>query len=562
MGDAPFGTTPVMKPLVVADPNATTWDRETDLLVIGCGAAGASAALEGAEQGLDVIIADRFQGGGASALSGGIVYTGGGSKYQHQAGYSDSVDAMYDYLRHEVEDAVSPATLRRFCEDSLAQLAWLESHGVEFDGTPSPHKTSYPQRPHFLYYSGNEAVAAYAGKEPPAPRGHRVKGGPFSGLQLMNGLKASLRRMKSVTFLTQAAARRLIVTSAGEVVGAEIWQVPEGSAAALHRLFENLGKQMFLQATGIGRPLLRRLARIEARRARPMRVRARKGVVLAAGGFIKNRALVHRLAPKYEGGFPLGSAGCDGSGLRLGLSVGAATARLGTISAWRFIDPPLGWVKGIVVDKTGKRLTNEEQYGARIGDAIMERAQGGAWLIIDRAVHDEAQAELRNEEIWAFQKFPAKLMMRFAAAKAKSIEGLAAALDMPVGAFVETVAAYNDAARGRGPDTLGKSQAMMAPLTTPPFYAIDVSQRNRFFPLAVLSLGGLAVDEETGAVRGGNGPIPGLYAAGRSACGIPSNFYVSGLSLADCVWSGRRAARSIAKASQDEARAGRKLASA
>ena len=67
------------------------------------------------------------------------------------------------------------------------------------------------------------------------------------------------------------------------------------------------------------------------------------------------------------------------------------------------------------------------------------------------------------------------------------------------------------------------------------------------FPLAVLSLGGLQVNEDNGAVTDGAGrDIPGLYAAGRTAIGVASSRYVSGLSLADCVFSGRRAGKAAA----------------
>jgi 3-oxo-5alpha-steroid 4-dehydrogenase len=65
----------------------------------------------------------------------------------------------------------------------------------------------------------------------------------------------------------------------------------------------------------------------------------------------------------------------------------------------------------------------------------------------------------------------------------------------------------------------------------------------------MLTLGGLVVDEGTGQVRRPDEtPVPGLFAAGRTAVGICSNSYVSGLSLADCVFSGRRAGASAASA--------------
>ena len=89
----------------------------------------------------------------------------------------------------------------------------------------------------------------------------------------------------------------------------------------------------------------------------------------------------------------------------------------------------------------------------------------------------------------------------------------------------------------------------MAELTAGPFYAIDASVDAGMFPIACMTVGGLLVDEDSGAVRDDKGqPIAGLYAAGRNAVGICSNLYVSGLSYADCIFSGRRAARAIAAA--------------
>ena len=114
------------------------------MLVAGFGAAGACAAIEAARAGASVIVTDRFGGGGASAKSGGVVYAGGGTRYQKAAGYDDTPDAMYEYLRHEVGDAVSDSTLRSFCDQSIAMIEWLESLGVEFDPTVPPRKTPIP----------------------------------------------------------------------------------------------------------------------------------------------------------------------------------------------------------------------------------------------------------------------------------------------------------------------------------------------------------------------------------------------------------------------------------
>ncbi len=131
-----------------------------------------------------------------------------------------------------------------------------------------------------------------------------------------------------------------------------------------------------------------------------------------------------------------------------------------------------------------------------------------------------------------------------------------------------TVAAYNAAAATQGAaipgtanpsvadpgvdsdDPAGKPADLVCPQDQPPYSLIDFGIRPRLmYPAPVLTLGGLVVDPETGRVLRADGTqIPGLYAAGRSAVGLCSHSYVSGLSIADCVFSGRRAGRNAATA--------------
>lgn len=100
-----------------------TVDPQFDVVVVGFGAAGACAAIAAAENGGRVLVVDRSWGGGASALSGGIVYAGGGTAHQRTAGYHDPPDNMFNYLLHEVNGAVEDETLQRFCEESAQRLA-------------------------------------------------------------------------------------------------------------------------------------------------------------------------------------------------------------------------------------------------------------------------------------------------------------------------------------------------------------------------------------------------------------------------------------------------------
>ncbi len=262
-------------------------DIEADVVVVGFGAAGACAALEAAER-CDVVVLDRFGGGGATALSGGVVYAGGGTRWQREAGVADTADAMFSYLRTEVGDAVSPGTLRAFCEGSPDMLAWLERHGVPFHGSLCPDKTSYPSNRHYLYYSGSELSARDTA--PPAPRGHRVHGRGTSGKVLYARLARAVAA-SGARVVRQTTACGLITDEAGRVTAVECRTLRGGPAwaRAAHRVLHQWSAKPWVYAPKLGRVLHRPVAWLERRYGRPLRVTARRGVVLAAGGFVASR---------------------------------------------------------------------------------------------------------------------------------------------------------------------------------------------------------------------------------------------------------------------------------
>lgn len=544
----PDASLPIDAPLVAESSQAIRWDRECDVLVVGLGAAGAATAITAKEAGAEVLVAERFEGGGASTKSGGVVYAGGGTAHQIKAGYKDTPEAMFNYLRLEVGDAVSEKALRAFCDGSRDLLSWLESIGAAFESNVPPPKTSYPKNGVYLYYSGNEGISPFSDVAPPAPRGHRMNDTGMSGKALFSVLRKKVESL-NIPVMTQSAVRRLITDAkTSAVLGAEVWQLPPGSAAAQqHQKWMRRAEAVHNFAPAWADSLRAKALALEFKEARPLNIRATKGVVLSTGGFIFNRKMVTEYAPKYLKTMRLGATGCDGSGIRLGQSVGGATNRLHKVSAWRFINPPTPWAKGIVADAKGQRFCNEASYGARLGVEMCENHEGRAWLILDSKLRKAAFREAFTGGLWAFQSIPAIFLMLFAP-RAKTPELLAERLGMPAAALRSTIDAYNAVANGQAKDALGKAQTMMQPVDQGPYYAFEISASSKTFPCPAITLGGLRVNEDTGAVIRANGQnIPGLYAAGRAAVGIASNGYVSGLSLADCLWSGRRAGTQIAK---------------
>lgn len=541
---------PILEPLRITSADSQQWDEHCELLVVGWGAAGASTALEAKAQGLDVLIADRFTGGGASAKSGGVVYAGGGTRQQIAAGYRDTPEAMFEYLKHETQGVVSDETLMRFCTQSVENLEWLESHGAEYGHSvpPTGGKTSYPTDGYFLYYSGNEAVPAYAGKSPHAPRGHRTVAKGQSGQVLFNHLQQACYRAGIRTRL-QSSIRRLVLDATGRVVGAELWSLPANTPESLkHAKLAAKAERLQNFRPAYCDRLREQFSALEREYAKPILVRAKSAVVLSTGGFIFNPQMMQEHGSKYLRNFKVGATGCDGTAIRLGATIGAASGQLQQVSAWRFLNPPLCWPKGIVVNKKGQRFCNEEVYGATLGAPLCEEHEGDGWLILDRRLRREALWETLRGGYWWFQTIPALLLM-LGARKGKTLEQLAKAANMDAAQLAQSMADNNAAARGHIDDVVGKSESNRQVLDQGPFYACDISAGNPSYPMGGLTLGGLRVDEASGAVLDNQGQIiAGLYAAGRAAVGIPSHLYVSGLSLADCVFSGRRVARAVAQA--------------
>jgi 3-oxo-5alpha-steroid 4-dehydrogenase len=537
------------------------WDLQADVVVVGFGAAGACAALEAAAAGCSVLALDRFTGGGATALSGGVVYAGGGTPQQRAAGVTDSTEAMVAYLRTEVGDLVSAGTLREFCEGSAAMLAWLESHGVPFEGSLCPDKTSYPTNRHYLYYSGSEVSARDIA--PPAPRGHRARGRGTSG-GLLYGRLATAARKTGIRVVAQTRAVRLI-TADGRVAGVECRSLRDAPrwARAAHRLAHRAALKPYLYVPKLGRILHRPADWLERRYGRTLLVGAGRGVVIAAGGFGANRPMLRAHAPSARGGLMLATPGDDGSGIQLATGAGGATALLDRVSVWRFLSPPPALLSGVLVDRDGKRICDESRYGAAIGDAIVRRG-GQAWLFVDRATLARARRQVRGSTLW-FQRLQAWYLLFLAPVTAATVPGVAARAGVDPDGLTATLAAYNAVAASHtsagpagdtGSDPAGKPPDLMLPQDKPPYSLIDVSIRPRLLlPAPVLTLGGLVVDQETGHVLDAGGArIAGLYAAGRSAVGLCSRSYVSGLSIADCVFSGRRAGRHAADTDSAERR--------
>jgi 3-oxo-5alpha-steroid 4-dehydrogenase len=522
-----------------------------DVVVVGFGAAGACAAIEAADAGARVLVLDRFDGGGASERSGGSVYVGGGTDTQAAAGFADDPDRMFRYLQAETGGAVEEAVLRAFCDESPANYRWLRGHGLDFGGGFFAHKTTHPPNGYALYYSGNEPQREGAGA---APRGHVPAAVGMSGRVLFQAL-ARAARTRGVEVRTHSQAVR-ILTDGGVVSGVEVLALRDHPALhGVHRLLLACGT--------VSRPAVPLIRSFERAAGQTYRVSAR-AVVVAAGGFIFNRDMVRHHARPYAACMPLGTPGDDGASIRLGQEVGAAVTQMDECAAWRFIYPPEAFVSGLLVNLRGERFCDESLYGATLCRHIARQPEARAFLVIDgrivRLVHEQLAGEERiRDHAWRkilsgelnaliFRKYSTALNLHVNRRAAGSPGALERRCGLPAGALERAVAAYNERIAKGLPDEQGKADRYRVPLAEPPFRAINCDLGNQLFLGPCITLGGLKTDGLTAQVlREDGAPVPGLFAAGRSAAGICAGGYVSGLSLADCVFTGRRAGRGAAR---------------
>jgi 3-oxo-5alpha-steroid 4-dehydrogenase len=475
-------------PLVRSASEIARWDDEADVVIAGLGCAGACAALEARAAGADTLVLERETlGGGTSALSGGLIYLGGGTPVQQQCGFEDSPEAMFAYLMAACGPGSDAAKIGPFCERSVEHFHWLVSQGVPFKPSFHPESGTEPPTDDGLIFSGSEAAHPFAALARPAPRGHHPRkegaAGGFLMQKLLAAVAASGARLRA-----GARAEALVRAADGRIVGV------------------------------VARTLAGKRA-----------IRARRGVVLATGGFIQDDAMLARHAPwLLRCKVRIGCSGDDGSGIRLGLAAGAEAMRLDAASISLPFYPPKQLKQGLLVNREGQRFINEDAYYGRAGEFALLHHDGQAWLIVDDAIYARPMGGMKLR------------------AAGESIEELEAELGFTAGTLQATVALYNRYAVDRHDPVLHKAAEYVSPLAKAPFGAFDCRVEHAVY--AAFTLGGLRTRASGAVLSPGGDEIPGLFAAGRSTSGVCAQGYSSGLSLADASFFGRLAGQSAARA--------------
>ena len=214
----------------------------------------------------------------------------------------------------------------------------------------------------------------------------------------------------------------------------------------------------------------------------------------------------------------------------MGMGVGGSAINMNEGLMTTPFFPPVGHIKGLVVSQQGQRFINEDCYHGRVTDAIMQKADGTAYLIVDDETYGQS---LGGYKMIAVEE---------------TIEELERSLGIPEGQLVHTFASYNRfAADGHDP-VFHKASKYVTPLDHPPYAALDLSVGKSIW--AAFTLGGLDT-RPSGEVLGVDGQIvAGLYAAGRASAGLTrsGSHYASGMSIGGSSFFGRLAGKSVAAA--------------
>ncbi len=472
--------------VVIPESAVSEWHNKADVLIIGFGAAGASAALGAKENNADVLVLERGSGiSGTTTVATGHFYLGGGTRPQLVNGIEDSSDEMYKYLMANTP-APEEDKIRLYCDESVSHFNWLTAQGVPFNDGFYKHKHYEQPTDECLIWSGNEKVWPISEKAKPAPRGHKVeKVGSEGGSLVMKHLTAKAESL-GVRFQFDANVKHLVMNAGGVVVGVS---------------YTYFGEERF--------------------------VKANKGVILAAGGFAMNKSMLKEFCPRlaHNGIYKQGNPNDDGAAINMGVAAGGEAIHMEGCLVTAPFYPPENLLKAILVNKHGKRFINEDSYHARSASACLDQEDQEVYLICDNAIFERPELGLQTLiDAW------------------ETVKDMEKGLGLPEGNLQKTMADYNfHAAEGEDPEQ-HKYHDWVQPLNNPPYAAFQCTLGKGIY--VGFTLGGLRVSKY-GEVLDSNAhtPVKGLYAAGACASNIAQDGagYSSGTCLGESTFFGRKA---------------------
>lgn len=488
-------------------PEAVDEERTVDLLICGAGAAGLAAAVEAKLAGADVVVVEK-QGvtGGSTARSGGKLL-GAGTRWQKKQGIYDTPDMVYDYLMEVGDrrgDFMSAAKTRYVANHLNSTIDWLSNIKYSIKGDPadvlaqpwpelSKPKTNEDGSLKKANYTAQDVEPIHVSLQP-----WRVHNSPGGGGQT-NGEGGEISVPLSLYYENDLGGEIIYNTALASLITDEATGAVTGAVCK--------------KANG-----------------GILTVHAKKGVILATGGYARNKEMVSRYpVAHYFSNVPHGNVG---DGLVAAEKVGARNyIHPGVQVVYTSLTCGIGIndESGLIVNDKGDRVVNEWTYQYTVGDALRASGSNCGWYITS------------GKEPYSGVKFGYKMAV---AGKSKdpvanSIPELAKKIGCDPDRLQKTYDRYCELIAKGVDEDFGKPAEFLHPIEGPKFAAL------RLHPCVTVTFGGLEIDVSGRVLRSDGSSIPGLYAAGEVAgTGFYGTEYPTcGTSICGAMMFGRAAAR-------------------
>lgn len=531
---------------VVGDTGGVDWDEAYDVVVVGAGT-GLFAALTAARAGLKVLLVEKSGYlGGSVAMSAGVIWAPGSAPLGVAEG-ADSSEATVKYLDQLVGDSAPQNVRRSFLEHAPTAMRLLES------ATP----LSFVSVPGWADHHSDLPGASLSGRAVEVRPFNMAVLGPGRGLIRGSDVAAPVPMpITSVDYKwlvmmarlpwkgLPRAFVRLVQGVGGKLLGRDVVAAGQALVAGLMVGAQSAGVTTWLKTP------LRDLV-VEDRRAtgvvlehegRTIRVAARRGVILAAGGFENNTQMRRRhQSPTLAKWWSFNSPTNTGDVLSIAARHGIALS--GMENSWwspgippsqrggkpTFLLAERSLPGSIIVDSTGRRFLNESCDNMTAGQKMLERqgsdgAPGPTWFIFDQKYRNSF---ILGGRILPGLPLPGSWYRAGIAHRARSVSDLAQQLGMPhlwegVNRFNAQAARGSDDDFGRGNsahdrywgDPTNTPNPTLRPLTRGPFHAVQL------IPGDIGTCGGISIDGCARALRTDGSVMSGLYAAGNSAASV------------------------------------------
>lgn len=558
-----------------------------DVLVAGSGAGGFSAAITARTQGLDVVMVEKEPlFGGTTCYSAGVIWVPASAEAK-AAGISDSPSEALRYLESIAGNRLDKARARAFVDTAAEMLAFLQANTDVRYGVVPTWADYEPDLPGGSKGGRSLAPEPFDGRRL-GPRFDQIRP-PLASMMLLGGMMVGRTDLPHLFKMTRSAKAFAHVAGMMARYGRDRvrWKrgtrLTNGNAliAALALSAEEKGIPLWLGAP-VKRLTVeggRATGAIVERAGREVVITARRGVVLACGGFPGDAALKARLYGHLANGgrgstehWSLPPATNSGDGIRLGgIAGGVLHEDVHNPAAWTpvsFVPQPNGSRlpfphfidRGkpgyLAVDRRGRRFVNESKSYHVFVPAMIEACRGDerveCWNICDHKA-------IRAFGLGAAPPRPGSLMPYLRSGyivSGTTPEALAEKAGIDPRGLAETIRHYNEGARRgedpafrRGTDAYQRFNGSpdhgpnpcVAPLATPPYYAV------RLVPGDIGTFAGLRTDASARVIDKDGAVIPGLFAVGNDMASVMGGTYPgAGITLGPALTFGYIAGRTLA----------------